>query len=312
MMPRMWQAGAPGPGRRALLLGSLGALPLLAGCGIRLEDDAPRVPLLPTRALLASEDLLTALTRGCVDLAGLAGRAPGPVAAALVPVHQRQHTVLRTTLVRMGVPVAVVDASSAPGWPSPSATAVTAQRLGAAEAGWAAGASRFAGVAQELRASVAALHAQRFAAAVLLTGDPPGAAGGPVTDDVVAELAAGTRGAAYFLEVVAARSRTALRTRAESTLESLQRLAADQVAGGSEPPVELGHPLPFAVRTDADAVRLARRALTAARDEYGVRLGPLVGRHGAAGWSATTRWLGTLEAECGRWGLPLQPFPSLT
>ena len=41
---------APQWGRRSLLAAAgVGAASLLTGCRVRLEDDAPRVPLLPTR-----------------------------------------------------------------------------------------------------------------------------------------------------------------------------------------------------------------------------------------------------------------------
>ena len=109
MMRRMEEGGARNPRRRALVLGALAAPVLLAGCGVRLEDDAPPLPLIPSREPLAGEDELTALTRACVALAELAQATPGATATALVPAHRRQHTVLRTTLVRRGVPVEAVD-----------------------------------------------------------------------------------------------------------------------------------------------------------------------------------------------------------
>ena len=45
---------------------------------------------------------------------------------------------------------------------------------------------------------------------------------------------------------------------------------------------------------------------------YGEHLEPLVTTHGAAGISAVTRWLGTVETEAHRWGADLLPFPGLT
>ncbi len=330
MMPRMREGGAPGPRRRALLAGALAAPVLLAGCGVRLEDDAPPVPLVPTREPVPDEDALTALTRACAELADVAAAVPGATAAALVPVHRRQHTVLRTTLVRLGVPVAVVDAapSSAPTTTGPTASptaspttspsasasargaAAARTDLGEAEGAAAEGVGAFTGVDEELRDTVLSLHAQRFAAAVLLTTTAPEVVGGPVASDAVDELADLTAGARYLIQVVAARSTGRARTRATTTLTALERVLADQAAAGEPREEPLGIPLPFGVRTPADATRLAREALGQLRSAYGARLGVLR-EQGADGWAAATRWLGAVEAECHRWGLPLQPFPGL-
>jgi hypothetical protein len=329
MMPRMREGGVARPGRRILLLGAVAAPVALAGCGVRLEDDAPPVPLVPTREPLPEEDALTALTRACADLVVLAEESRGALAAALVPVHRRQHAVLRTSLVRMGVPAAVVDAEPPSADPGPSATGPTTTgstspspgptasgrapaALGTAEATAARGVRRFTDVDESLRDTVAALHAQRFAAALLLRGRAPAVAGGPVSSDVVEELAARTQGARYLLEVVAARTDGRLRDRALSTLEALHDLFADQVAGGSVPEVSLGTPLPFPVRTPAAATRLATTTLDELRAAHGARLATLLEEHGDDGWAAATRWLGAVEAQCHRWGLPLAPFPGLT
>ncbi len=327
MMPRMREGGVARPGRRALLLGAASAPLALSGCGIRLEDDAPPVPFIPTRERLRGEDALTTLTRACADLAAAADATPGAVAAALVPVHRRQHTVLRTSLVRMGVPAEVVDgaptsptSSPAPttsGSPSASPPPSAADRqarasLGAAEATAARGVQGFADVEEALRDSVAALHGQRFAAALLLTRRAPAVPGDPIASDAVEQLAARTQGARYLLEVVAARTDDRVRDRALDTLTALHDLFEDQVAGGSVPEVGLGTPLPFPVRTPAAATRLAREALGELRAAHGARLGTLLEDHAGDGWAAATRWLGAVEAQCHRWGLPLEPFPGLT
>jgi hypothetical protein len=343
MMPRMRQGPAPRPARRALLGGVL-ALPVLAtGCGVRLEEDAPRVPLVPTRTPLLAEDRLVLLTTECATLAALASDTSGRTAADLVPVHERQHTVLRTSLVRMGVPLEVVDGpepstpsatpatSSSPapsttppttgtGTPtasppaSPTATGPTGDPgdLARAEGDSAGGAAACSAASEELWPTLAALHAQRFAATVLLGGDAPVGPGDPVSAPPVEELAAETQGAVYFLQVVAARTSGADGKRARATLGRLEKLLAEQVDGGPRPTGALGHPLPFDVGSPSDAARLARETLGTLRAGYGPRLDALVRADGDAGWTAATRWLGTVEAECHRWGLALQPFPGLS
>ncbi|MGB7818931.1 MAG: hypothetical protein WBL35_09400, partial [Ornithinibacter sp.] len=111
----MSQATPPEPGRRALAGLVLGVAAAAVGaCGVRLEDDAPRVPLIPRRTPVPAEAELTALTRETDRLAELAGDLPGNLEADLATIHRRQHAVLRTTLVREQVPVDALDASPAP------------------------------------------------------------------------------------------------------------------------------------------------------------------------------------------------------
>lgn len=324
---RMRQAARQGTTRRTLVAGALGALALcLAGCGIRLEDDAPRVPLVPTRTPVPAEAELVALTTETLALAELAATAPGALAAALTTIHRRQHTVLRTTLLRQQVPAALLDAPSSASpsasptrspsasvspSPTPSPTASALETLAAAEAASAARAAEFAGAESDLLATLASLHAQRYAAATLLSGRPPTVPTDPVEGAAVEALAASTSAAVYLFEVVSARSGGAQRTRSDATLEVLRRLRADQVAGGSSPEGTIGHPLPFPVETSADAARLAREALLALRAGYGEHLGALAAAESGAGLSAATRWLGTVEVQAHRWGLELEPFPAL-
>jgi hypothetical protein len=302
---------------RRVVVGGLAAAVLpVAGCGIRLEDDAPRVPLVPTRTPVPAEAELVALTRGTAALAAKAATVPGALGAALTGIHRHQLTVLRTTLLSAGVPATALDAVPSPSAspaPSPTASPAAARAaLARAEGASAAAAASFAGVQADLRATVAALHAQRFAAAELLTGRPPTVPDEPVSGEQVRALAGGTAAAAYFLEVVAARSSGAQRARADATLAALRGLLADQVAGGSQPEVPLGHPLPFPVDDAAAAARLARQALTTLRAGYGEQLAPVVATSGGAGLTALTRWLGTVEVQAHRWGVELAPFPGLT
>ena len=313
-----------GVDRRWVVSGLLGAAVLPASaCGIRLEDDAPRVPLVPTRTPVPVEAALVALTRDTVALATASAALEGDLAADLAALHRRQHTVLRTTLLRRQVPAADLDAPaatpsasppatpSASSSPSPSPTVDGRAALGALEAAAAAGAGTFADVEDDLRAAVAALHAQRYAAATLLTGRTPDAPSDPVGGDTVGRVVALTEAAIWLLEVVSARSTGRQRDRSDATLVVLRTLRADQLSGGARSESALGHPLPFPVKTAADAARLARDVLTALRADLGPHLGPLVAEHGTTGLAATTRWVGTVEVEAHRWGVPLVPFPGL-
>lgn len=320
-----------GVDRRAVVGGLLGAGVLTAsGCGIRLEDDAPRVPLVPTRTPVPAEAELVALTRDTLALATAAAALPDELAADLATLHRRQHTVLRTTLLRRQVPAADLDAPADPATattpspttttsaapspspsPSPSASGDARARLAADEAAAAATAGMLAGVEPDLHATVAAVHAQRYAAAVLLTGRVPEVPTTPVAGDAVARAVALTEAAVWLLEVVSARSTGGQRERTDGTLAVLRGLRSDQLSGGAPSESALGHPLPFPVDDAGDAARLAREVLTTLRADLGALLDALVADAGADGLAAATRWLGTVEVEAHRWGVPLVPFPGL-
>ena len=101
------------PDRRSVLtlgLGTLSAL-ALASCGIRLEDHAPRIPLLPTRTPIQGEAFLLGLVHSSAELAIDAGGLGGgtSLVATLARLHQRQVTVLGAELRRLGVPQDLVD-----------------------------------------------------------------------------------------------------------------------------------------------------------------------------------------------------------
>ena len=313
----MTQGPRPGVARRTVVAGVVAAALSASGCGIRLEDDAPRLPLLPTRTPVPAEAELVALTRGTAELAALAATVPGALAADLATLHRRQHTVLRSALLAAGVPASELDATTTAA-PSPTPTASRSATpaagraaLATAEGASAASAAAFAGVADDLRATIASLHAQRYAAATLLAGRPPTVPLDPVGGDRVGALATLTGSAVYFQEVVSARSTRAQRARSDTTLDVLRALLADQQAGGARPDTSLGHPLPFPVDGAAAAARLARDTLATLRAGYGEQLGPVVASDGGPGLAALTRWLGTVEVEAHRWGVALEPFPGL-
>jgi len=311
----MTEGTRPGIRRRTVVAGVVAAVLPSAGCGIRLEDDAPRVPLVPTRTPVPAEAELVALTLDTAALAELAATVPGALAADLTTLHRQQHTVLRTTLLAAGVPATALDATpstSPTSTASPTGTGSAGRSaLAAAEGASAATAARFAGVAEDLRPTIASLHAQRYAAATLLAGRPPAVPQEPVAGDRVSALAAATSAAVYFLEIVSARSTDAQRARSDTTLAALRDLLADQLAGGAQPDDSLGHPLPFPADDAASAARLAKTSLTTLRAGYGEHLGPIVASDGGPGLAALTRWLGTVEVEAHRWGVELAPFPGL-
>ena len=95
------------PSRRAALLGLLAAT-TMSGCGIRLEDDAPKLPLLPTREPIGGEDALLALLRDSAPLAAaLTTDSLRPYAAGLAT----QRETLAAALRQRGVPADAVRAA---------------------------------------------------------------------------------------------------------------------------------------------------------------------------------------------------------
>ena len=131
-MPQNDPGMPPCPSRRGVLTWGFGAVAAmsLAACGIRLEDDAPRVPLIPTRKPVPGESFLLALWRHSDDLAERATSLGGPatgVPARLAALHRRQVTVLESELLRLGVPRKVLDAAAA--GPSATGTATGRRRV---------------------------------------------------------------------------------------------------------------------------------------------------------------------------------------
>ena len=109
---------APRWSRRTLLaVAGLGAAGALTGCRVRLEDDAPRVPLLPTRQPIPDEGALLRALADARDLrAGAAalGGARTATPARLAAVHARQVAVLEQVLRSARVPQSSYAATPSP------------------------------------------------------------------------------------------------------------------------------------------------------------------------------------------------------
>jgi hypothetical protein len=336
----------PCPSRRGVLTLGFGAMAAmsLAACGIRLEDDAPRIPLIPTRQPIPGETFLLALWRHSDDLAERATSLGGPtngVPARLAALHRRQVTVLESELLRLGIPRKVLDTASASPTVSATGTATgsasgtgtgTATPSGGSTASTAPSAKSPKGLAADEASDlgptaiaslatvpsaaiplVGSVLAQRAAAATLL--------GAPATwpepswsaPSLAASYLDSTRAAVYGFEVVAAQSTTgAQHTLALATLAALQSRAQDQesLAGASAGPPDLGYPLPFPVTTVATARKLAAQVLTELRASIARDMGSTAGDVGPLG--ALVQWLAETEVLASRWGVKLSAFPGLT
>lgn len=321
-------AGPPRPlhlTRRDLLrVTSLVALPPVlatAACDVRLEDDAPALPLLQRKSV-PDEAVLIAAVRRTTALGQLAGRVPDPTAAVtqLGALHRTQAEVLRGRLTAAGVPNHVIDDPTTSN-PSPSPTptlavsappgAVEADLAGAEAAAAAALLPALAPTTLANRAVLVSVAAACAAATEQLDTPVTWPSTDPLPAAAALPLLENTRAAAYALVVVAAQSSGDQRTRALTTHTQLSAREAELVAlaGASAPPAPLGYALPFPV-TDAEAAgRLATQTLTTL---VAGGLGPL--SQLPAGSTAVVplvRLLVAAAAVARPWGVAPVPFPGL-
>lgn len=319
-------AGMPSqPTRRsAVRAGMLGAVVCgLSSCGIRLESDAPRIPLVPTRtprpgeaglrSLLANGERILASCRAWTG----ADAAPATTLAGLVRTQDATLT-------------ALLDAAGAPttGPPTSVTSAATttggsASETGRAAAGAVAALDRLAPIEADLRPTVTSILASRSAwAATLGQPDPLAGAGGrptpptatptptPSQPGAATPWLEATWAALYAFQVVTARSAGTQRMHGRRTLELLARTETAQLAalGTTAPPEPIGFDLPFAVTDAATARALAVHAGEGLRSAYGAQLGVPVG---ADPLLAAARWLCVAERIVIEWGGKAEPFPGL-
>ncbi|CAN7487187.1 hypothetical protein [Knoellia sp. LjRoot47] len=336
------------PTRRLVTAGALGTVLLaLTGCGIRLEDDAPRVPLVPTREPIEAEDALLRLL-AAVQSAAVAPFAADPLAALLPTLHARQATVLHDALRQRGVPESALPSASpsasgtrtgaAPGaTASPSSSAspratVARRTVSDVESSVLAAAPGLEGAEADLRPALVALLGQVHAASLLSPAaaevDSAGAASPtptatpsptPSTPSVwstpalLAPLVTATRRATFLLEVAAARSPKVVRAAWLSDIDDLGALTADLVtaAGDAAPPPDLGQTLPRPVTTPAEARTLAAEAMTTLLASTGGALRGLTDAEPDTAFAVVPGWLGTVAAAAHRHGTRLTAFPGL-
>lgn len=322
--PRTPRDVAAVPSRRAVVAAaSLVPLGLLTACRVRLEDDAPRIPLVPTREPTEDEALLLAAWRTATDLGrmttGLAG--DGAAAPRLHAVHARTFDqLLRDRRVpqaqRNTTPTPSVSTSGsdggAPGTVGASGTPADRGAAARAEA---------AAVSPAALAELASAHAGQLpllgsfgacrARLAGLLGSPArwpewGTAASPAD----AGLLAAHRRARYHLEVAAARTPDADRG---AVSRELARVAGVVVRlesrGGSSGAPPAGYPLPFPVRDGAAARRLVTHALTTLETACGTTWAAGSGSTEAV--TTTTRLVVDAVTAGDAWGVPLRAFPGL-
>lgn len=328
-MPRE-HACPTGPGRRVVTATLLAAsLPALAGCGVRLEEDAPDLPLVPRRSPMPGEEHLLGLLGATLllgrDCAAL-GSATGATLAAL---HTAQAHVLRDAVRRGGVPAETIARAEDSSGVSSAAPSATPESVARDELAALADTRGLEAAGTGLAVSLLSLLAQRRAAAALLLpsaeqpgavdpfdpANPHGAAAAPTSLGAALTQA---RRARRLLDVVVARSPRdadggAQRTKAEDTARWLDTVVGRWSRGleGNLPPVPVDVVLPFPVTDAPSAARLAAQALTELRTAYGRHLAELDPRTLTLAWRYVPDELADLELHAHGWGAELQAFPGL-
>jgi hypothetical protein len=320
--------------RGVLVAGGLGVLGALTGCGVHLEDDAPRIPFVPTRQPIADEAALLRARSRAQELREDAEAADGPptgLPARLAGLHTEQASTMTALLQGLGVPLPRHPTTPSSGVPSPrhSTSAVQArpskgstkrrarvsvlQALARAERrdATAQALARLSDVSPTNVALLASLAAQHHAAARLLGAEPhrPRLAG--PSRDLAARLLDSARAAVYGFEVITARTPIDGRKAPAATLQALQSLTdtLERLAGRSASTPPKAYRLPIRPHDAATRTTLARHVLAGLSSSTA---GLLPGAAGDA--DALTGLVLVLSDSVvlGRdWGVPLTPFPGL-
>ena len=300
----------------AALAGGLGGTLLAGGCGVRLEEGAPRIPFVPTREPVPAERVLIDLESASRTLAEQASSLGGDLGPVLAPLHVAQADLVRETLLHGGLPSKDLKPPASPSAPG------SAAELARAEVADVSPPHRLAPASPQVRPSLLALAAQRYAAATLLTGSEPDV--GPDPDAGATRLplpsSAGSLyvellRARYLFQVVAARSADSQRDRAveASTVLALwaERTRA-MLTTVPEPP--LGYPLPMAVPDGAAAAQLATQVCVDLLAAHGRVLPEATTGSAPAvetSFDRFTRWIGQAVVLAHDWGVALSAFPGL-
>lgn len=295
----------PLPTRRVMLAAlAATAVPVLGGCSVRVEKDAPRVPGIRPQGPPADQATLLLALSGARSLVATSSSAPGPWGPKLLTLHRAQVARLLGVVATNGI--------TAPPDPSPSPTGVTATALGALEAkhlnptAWAGAAS----ANPDNAAMLAALLATNAAAATTLE-TPPSWPLRASSAPICIALLPSVRTAVYALQVIAARTPAGDRSLVTTTVQvmSAARSRLEQGAGRAAPPSAQTYPLPTDPDTQGNRYLLARQVLTGVVDAA-ARTVPTT-RGSVPDLKALTRESSDALSLSWRWGVRPEAFPGL-
>lgn len=215
--------------RRALFGGLLAGGLALGGCGVRLEEDARSIPLLPRREKIPGEDLLIALMWDCAALATTAASAEATLAKDLAELHEVQARTLRDRLQASGVPTALVSSPGPPGPPRSTTASATPPGSGeplallAAEKVVADQGAQYGDATGDLASLALSVICQRVGATLLLstsaspTGSSPSAESSSTVSPPAASSSDSTSSPAASSSVSTTSSTPSLSTATERT-----------------------------------------------------------------------------------------------
>lgn len=319
------QAPAPSPSRRALLgaLGTaLGGAVVLSGCGVRLEEDAPDLPLIPRREPVPGETFLIGFEAATQTLATVSPTLSADLGGTLAPMFLAQAQLMRDVLLHGGLPADKLQAPATSLSDDLAADQPPSGRLAAAAIGPVAPPGGLAVVDPSVRPSMVSLAAQRYAAATMLTGSEPdlkvgdGLWSGGQLPSGAANIYLALLNGGYLFEVVAAHSSGDRRAAALAVSANFRRRAEILIPLLPQVPgTPLGAQVPEPVTDDAAADRVAQHAVTAVITQIAAVLPALTaGGQSTAGTGINrgVSLLGPMVVTGLAWGLPLAAFPGLS
>lgn len=318
------------PTRRGFLIAGGGALAaLLTGCGVRLERDAPPLPLIPTREVDRRALAVYGELRYVREARAVASSSKGGPQEArfrsLEQIHSQQEGVLLSRLRELGEDPAdearlsgafnaAQAKQSGSNAPQPKKDSSPAGKMIAAEeAGLGKDmAGRLGDLPRSELPLLMSLRVQRSVAVPLL-GGPAGEIPGPATYDQKAagQITESFRAAEYGLTVAAARTNDATRKRIQPSIDWVvsTRIAVQRLADETPMVSPGGYTLPFNVTSDETAIRLGHVVLSSLTDAL-LSSVPAACGHSPALHSILT-WAARSESSAVALGAELRPFPGL-
>lgn len=305
MMAGVSAPPSPLPRRLVLLAGLGAAAGATAGCGVRLEDGVT-IPFLgsETPEVSPAAPALVAAAEDCADLARRAESDAATLAPTLAAIYARQAPVVaelaRTSLAGASAP------------PSPSLSPATGG-LASLQNRLDALVPALVHASPQARTVLTSVLAQRRTALRLLKGKPTSDPGrSDLAGAFLREPLRHTRAAAFWFEVIAARSSGSVRTQALDSREVLRSLVETWSVFGPALEDEIGYPLPEDVTDEKSAKKAARDIISEVLGVWGAMIPTAAGSQSGPTLRRLPPALATLSVEGYRWGLPLQPFPGLS
>lgn len=312
------------PSRRGVLAAGILAAGsvagVLSGCGVHLEDDAPPIPVVPTRTV-DPRAIAVARELTLVRLAGAAARAAGAtgvaLASSLATLHTEQEWVLAARVRELAedpdstqrLPADPSDASGSagsgePAWPASEALGL---RRDGGRLGEGTGLAEVPADELPLVLAVRVQRAVGSAVAGVPSAPPPPAATASPAE--AARLAGAARSALYGLEVAEARAPGDATIAAARAQVVTMRQVLDGLPGGDAPPPALGYELPFPIPDASATRRLAVHVL------HGLTAAVVAGAGAAAGQepalASLLGWAAQAEGSAVTVGGGLRAFPGL-